>query len=491
MYHGRIIAKNVVDYSLFRSNSWNGFSPNLNTRRWISSGELSSVLRPFYFAVHPDLFGQHPEQRKTNEESLKHLSAYLEALQNQRISATSPKHINFYVRNQNSRDSFKLIRIPLERELNAKKFLKYILESCSLSTENVEKMKIKKVSSSAKFHSDRNVYTRADGSIYEEYEVYRTTAQTARQEKTLKKWLDSNAKTASERAESVQTIREDVEKLEKELVSNLKLVGIEYDCAWNFEHIRGCLKSLDHLSKIHPNEMKFLHARTISFARASGVSLEGHVMLSTEDVQHNWLDFFKNIPKQDEYLKHIPAYEQALSQVLREIKISRRKFMPKAQVVHYAGYLRKVTTSMLDYLTQYSHYPKSWPTDLSNFEIVIESEAGPLCVSPTGQFIAPSTCPGTILVEFLSTHMNEAAEKAEAYKKNKFIERELHEQCIQKLGLISLKKDDSVDPDRMIECLTRLIESDIHLKDCNLHITHYYSVLSDGTMCIPWDWEFE
>lgn len=30
--------------------------------------------------------------------------------------------------------------------------------------------------------------------------------------------------------------------------------------------------------------------RTIVFARTSGVSLDGHVMLSTEDVQHNWLD---------------------------------------------------------------------------------------------------------------------------------------------------------------------------------------------------------
>lgn len=45
------------------------------------------------------------------------------------------------------------------------------------------------------------------------------------------------------------------------------------------------------------------------------------------------------------------------------------------------------------------------------------SEAGPLCVSPTGQIIAPSTCPGSILVEFLTNHMNEAAEKSEAYNK--------------------------------------------------------------------------
>lgn len=146
--------------------------------------------------------------------------------------------------------------------------------------------------------------------------------------------------------------------------------------------------------------MGCLNGRIITFARASGVSLDGHIMFSTVDVQHNWLDvskshsnfkqsfeflqrvlsnpcmilqFLKNIPAQDEYLKHIPSYENALSQVLRKIQISRRKFMPKAQVVHYAAYLRKVTTSMLDYLTQNSQYPKSWPTDLSNFDIVIES----------------------------------------------------------------------------------------------------------------------
>lgn len=80
----------------------------------------------------------------------------------------------------------------------------------------------------------------------------------------------------------------------------------------------------------------------------------------------------KNISKQDDYLKLIPSYESALSQVLCEIRIARRKFMPKAQVVHYASQLTKVTTSMLDYLT-FHKYPESWPDSLKDFEIVIES----------------------------------------------------------------------------------------------------------------------
>lgn len=217
-----------------------------------------------------------------------------------------------------------------------------------------------------------------------------------------------------------------MEKLEKSIVKNIKLKSIQYDCGWNIEHIRGCLKSLDRISKMHENDMKGLEGelhihytasshtdgiqrinspktcqmyagRTIVFAQTSGVSLDGHVMLFTGDVQHNWLDvclctridfnyffpnnfldfsfmqFIRNIPKQDAYLQRIPLYEQALSQVLRNIRVARRKFMPKAQVVHYAAHLCKVTTSMLDYLTVHSKYPKSWPEDLANFEIVIES----------------------------------------------------------------------------------------------------------------------
>lgn len=83
--------------------------------------------------------------------------------------------------------------------------------------------------------------------------------------------------------------------------------------------------------------------------------------------------FIKNIPKQDEYLKRTPDYERALSQVMRNIRIARRKFMPKAQVVNYASYLCKVTTTMLDYLTAHSSYPKSWPESLDEFELVVES----------------------------------------------------------------------------------------------------------------------
>lgn len=41
----------------------------------------------------------------------------------------------------------------------------------------------------------------------------------------------------------------------------------------------------------------------------------------------------------------------------------------------------------------------------------------------------------------------------------------------------------------MIKCLERLLTANVDLTDCVLNITNYFSVLSDGTICIPWDWQ--
>jgi hypothetical protein len=38
-------------------------------------------------------------------------------------------------------------------------------------------------------------------------------------------------------------------------------------------------------------------------------------------------------------------------------------------------------------------------------------------VSPTGQLISPSTCPGFLLVDFISKNLEEASIRQEIYKK--------------------------------------------------------------------------
>lgn len=40
-----------------------------------------------------------------------------------------------------------------------------------------------------------------------------------------------------------------------------------------------------------------------------------------------------------------------------------------------------------------------------------------MMISPTGQIIVPSTCPGSLLVDFITSNLKESKERAEDYNK--------------------------------------------------------------------------
>lgn len=117
---------------------------NYGCLRCIST-ELASALRPFYFAVHPDLFGQHPKQRTVNEDSLKQLNAHIEILYEGKYHALrEAKTLKFYIRVENAenRDTFKLITITLDNRLrDPKVIIQKLLELCSLPTDYVKRIK--------------------------------------------------------------------------------------------------------------------------------------------------------------------------------------------------------------------------------------------------------------------------------------------------------------------------------------------------------------
>ncbi|XP_034133978.1 T-cell activation inhibitor, mitochondrial isoform X3 [Drosophila guanche] len=472
-----------------------------SSRRWqwmslrrLLNQDLTTALRPFYFAVHPDFFAQHPEQRNTNENSLKLLSEHLESLYERRPQrSTDGQVLKFYVRasaDADKRDSFRLIQIRTDWQStrDPKTFIQSLLESCNLSTDYVRTIRTQP--EPPKSSETSMAYKPGQDYHYDkEFSEFESQARNERasMRPVLTTWLEENADKAKQRAKETADLQAEINKLQKVLVEKLKLRDARYECGWNIEHYRGCLKTLERLANTHLAEMEPLRDRIVVFAPFTGISLEGHVMLFTGDVLNNWIDFIKNIPHHDTYLKVVPIYEQTLSQVLRGIQIGRRKFMPKQQARGYANYLMKVTTSLGDYLGK-QKYPKNWPETLHEFTIVVESEAGPLMVSPTGQFITPATCPGVILVDFISQNMQSSRELMNKYAEDKHIEQQLMDECMKELQLQTLTKDDAVTPDKMIVALRELSQMQLpHLQQVKLHITNYYSVLTDGVVCIPWD----
>lgn len=107
-----------------------------NFARHLSSSEVTVALRPFYFAVHPDLFQQHPQERDTNENSLKQLNHYIETLLN--AKPVRPARVQFYVRKPKPFEKqFQVVSIPLSQK-DIHGALQTILSSCSLSTKYVD-----------------------------------------------------------------------------------------------------------------------------------------------------------------------------------------------------------------------------------------------------------------------------------------------------------------------------------------------------------------
>ncbi|XP_063975280.1 T-cell activation inhibitor, mitochondrial isoform X2 [Diachasmimorpha longicaudata] len=468
--------------------------------RALSSGEVSTALRPFYFTVHPDLFGQYPTQRTVNENSLKQLSSVIECLQQRR--PINPMTLPFYLRSKDEREvkagKFTLVKIQLN-DKDLKKTIISILKTCNLPTTFVEKIEepVRTTKKEKNFWEARGGFGRGvdftdleDDPLYQSIFMRRTMNS---EPDTFKAYLDKHVNEAHVKLEACRPVREEVKKLEKILCEQLGLRDIFWDCGWNIAHYRGCLLAFQNLARHHPEQMEILRERTLVFANDTGISSEGNVLLNSGEVRHNWLDMIRNIPKHDLILRRLPAFEKAVSRVLLDIKIGRRKFMPKVMVGQYEHQLRQLTTTLSDYRGR-PGYPKTWPSSLGSYELVIEAEAGPLMLSPTGQFIVPSSCPGFLLVTFITENLDEATKRLNHYNKIKYVERELHNKTIKELCLAGLNKDDSITPDLMIQCCEKLLKNKETLMPMldgvMLWVTHYYSVMTDGVLCIPWDWKF-
>lgn len=80
----------------------------------------------------------------------------------------------------------------------------------------------------------------------------------------------------------------------------------------------------------------------------------------------------RNVHLQDKVLLKLPAFEKAVSRVLRDIKVVHRKFQPKVMAEQYENQLRRLTTSLSDYQGKLG-YPKHWPEKLDRFELVVET----------------------------------------------------------------------------------------------------------------------
>ena len=186
-------------------------------RRLLSGAEVSTALRPFYFLVHPDLFGKHPQEQVENDKSLKILKNYVDTLVHDK-KRPNPKEVKFFVKprglaaSKERGQQLPSIRIRL-RDSGLRATVLAILRAADLPTGYVDN--IQETSEAVRKTPEEIISEQFD----EEHFVYREPASRTGFSSTDKHqpvlgWLQANVDVARQRLSSHEPIRLETERLQ-------------------------------------------------------------------------------------------------------------------------------------------------------------------------------------------------------------------------------------------------------------------------------------
>ncbi|XP_067651884.1 T-cell activation inhibitor, mitochondrial-like [Haliotis asinina] len=460
------------------------------TVRHLNVQETATALRPFYFVVHPDLFGKYPRERSVNEESLKRLHEYITCLQ--RSGSAPPTVLEFFFRPQQlSTETTVLQSVNISlASRDVRDTVKTILSSFHLPLDYISSVPLKP--SRAADQPDRPIDWHPS--------YYAATGKPDPRERppssvdiTLRSWLLKNIERSRSFLDSSQSTKEDINRICSALQGSIGLSNIRWESVWGFSHFRGCVKSFYRLYTEHPERVGgILKGRSLVFSNSTGVSVHGEIVLSSEDVPTYWMTLLMSVRSYEAVLERLPLMEEKLSQLLNNIQIVRRKRRHHLVMAEeYELLLNKLLNSLRR--CQDAARRKLLQENLSHLQLVVEGESGPLALCPTGQFLVPASIPGSILIDYIAEHKQEADKILTDMENCLRQEQEVVDLCQAELELSALSKDESVNPQQMVDCCQKLIDESwllgLSLKGLCLRVSHFYSVMQDGEICIPWDWK--
>ncbi|XP_076844644.1 T-cell activation inhibitor, mitochondrial [Brachyhypopomus gauderio] len=468
-------------------------------KRALSGPDAVTALRPFYFAVHPDFFGQHPREREVNENSLKRLNAYLENLHKPGMRSARPTKLTFYIRDRKEKmeiepnllhTGFRSVTITLQSKdvLNT---VMDILKSCNLSVEHIQGLLRARADSQtppqpggAPFFRpikwDKTYYT-FTGFRDPEQEL----EQAKRFETTLSQWLTTHEPDATKRQMASVPRHAELKRLRADLMEKLGLLDIRWQRRWGVAHRCCQLQSLSRLHSQSPEATLGLRGHVIVFTDQSGMNACGHVMLGTMDVHHQWTKLFERLPSYCRLLQQTVWLKDRIGFLLGGIQV---KHMDHGGAVLPLEEL--YTTLSTFHRRLLPHRPGLHPRSLQGLTMTLENDRSTPSLHAIGHFIVPTVCDPAQLQIFLQSHAPEARARSLLRDQLELEEEEVVSSCVRGLSLHSLSKEPSVSSSQMIPCCRRLLEQRWpHLQGLHLRISHFYSVMQDGDLCVPWDWQ--
>ncbi|XP_067938327.1 T-cell activation inhibitor, mitochondrial-like isoform X2 [Watersipora subatra] len=466
-----------------------------STRR---TSKLQAILRPFVFSVHPDLFGQYPGPKSINEVSLKQLNEYVQASETDR-RGMSKRFLKFYQRVDQNVDShnyggLRLMKVKLNEDLLQS--VRSLLAEGHLPLEDIDnyiedwKLDSPSADNSRPIDWIQSHYFAATGrqcpftDVWEE--IYKLKPAVS-----LHRWVSCNIKNAKRLDESSLALRRKCGALQEHLVNKYSLGSITWTCGWRGSHQLASLRKLDSLLDQQPDYAAIVSGRSITMGNESGVSMNGDIALCIDEVPEQWSEKLSTTASNDSYLQKIPEAEQQLSSLLNDIQIVRRIEPPVPMAdIYYSSLASLVSRFGMARMMSSATPSKS----LGHIKLCVTGTAGDeMTLTPEGHISVPSHSPVWAVRSFIQDNERAAFEMAELYMKQKIKADKLANAVIEDYMLESLCVDNSVSYDKVIECCENLLSSSDSvrhmLQGVRLCIAPYFAVMSDGEMCITWDWE--
>uniref|UniRef100_A0A671M469 T-cell activation inhibitor, mitochondrial-like n=1 Tax=Sinocyclocheilus anshuiensis TaxID=1608454 RepID=A0A671M469_9TELE len=302
--------------------------------------------------------------------------------------------------------------------------------------------------------------------------------QARRVEPTLSLWLRNNEPEATKKQNASLPRREELKRLKRELIQKLGLLDIRWQRKWGVAHKCCQLQSLGRLSTQNGLNVQF-------FTDQSGMNASGHVMLGTMDVHHQWTKLFERLPSYRSMFQQSDWLKECISHLLGGIQVIHIERMgPALPLEEHYSTLNTFHKRLLP--QRLSLHPRS----MQGLTMSLENDRSTPYLHEMGHFIIPTMCDTLQLQNFLQSQAQEARRRMRRKDKLEAEEEDIISSCLQDLSLHSLCKEPSVSSSQMIPCCRRLMEErSPQMQGLHLCISHFYSVMQDGDLCIPWDWK--
>lgn len=495
------------------------------------------LMRLIYSRVHPDLFTNHLQAQKQNENSLKTLRNLIDLYVQPTTTMRTEKQdseLLFFVKEADENEKLKKISIKLRDSCTQSPYVQLSslarhhthLESVLNQFIDLLKLPLRKFDTPTLSESesgrssynykityrqmDLNTYFDEDYIDLNDFERWASANLNKNRMPHLADWLRENKQLIeAKRQESAFTFQQ-IQETKNFLVREWKLKDIIVNTNWSLKHFNSYLLALKNLNM--PNAPFAGFTLVLTNDNRPGLRKNGHIHLSCGQVYEEWLNVLAVSKDNAKLIEEINQMEIFLSQLLQQIKIcdtldyiSMANSSVDEAILSSAFYYSELLNQLLNNLTSHLESVNKPiesilnQTNFSHLQLTIQN-VNTLQLNQAGQFIIGTSnriCYENTL-EYIRQNQARAIQLHNEYVKSVEQVRKVKERVELLMRPNSaIKFNKSLNFEQKLSSLNHLFDHKFkqslnyltnEIEGLHLTIGGQFKVNENGSIEIPWNW---